>query len=317
MSIKKGIILLSLTSFILPANLYAQDTTNFFPHHIGDMWEYYFTDYVGSDTIQVFVIEDSLDPDGNHHVIQTARSINPIAPPIFFFWDTTKYIIDTTNQVLTYFCFGTGEPLVKYKLDAQAGDQWVIWGEPGYYEMARVMSVIQDTLFGIPTVSKVYKYYSATDSTDTTGLVMNYDVLADGFGLIYGAACECGLWIFLRGAIIDGVYYGDTTLVSINDYSLAQIPDKIKLFQNYPNPFNPQTTIRFNVKNSNRISLSIYNSVGREVGRLIDNQWYPVGEHEIIWNGKTEKIAEVASGVYFYRLSVGQQTITRKMLLIR
>ncbi len=282
-------------SAFFPILIYAQEPTIFFPHHVGDMWEYYFTDFVDDDTIQVFVIKDSIDQAGNHHVIKTARSINPIAPPIVFFWDTTKYIIDSLNQVLTYFSFGSG-PLIKYKLGAQKGDQWVMWGYPSSYEMARVINVREDILFGVPTVVKVYSYYLSADSTDTTGLERSYDELADGFGLISRFGPEIGLYLILKGAIINGSDYGDITLTGINTPSSSQIPYQIDLFQNYPNPFNPKTTIRLHITKSCRISLVIYNITGRAVKMKVSIVVYSLSLIFII----TESISQNPDPLSFF-----------------
>ncbi len=153
-------VILILAGLLFITSLNAQDTTNFFPHQVGDFWEYFFTDFIGEDTIQVEVVKDSMDQNGLHHIIQAARAINPIGPPEPFSFDTTRFILDTTkHQVLTYFSFGNG-PLVKYKLDASEGDQWVLWQfDGGGFEMVRLSRVYQDIIFGVPTTLKDFKFY--------------------------------------------------------------------------------------------------------------------------------------------------------------
>jgi hypothetical protein len=294
--------------------LSAQDSTNFFPHHIGDMWEYYFTDFIDDDTVQVFVIADTLDSLGSHHVTQAARAINPVVPHTYHFPDTGEYILDTLGQV-----FSIAHGGLLYKLHANRNDIWIVRLLGGtMYEIAKVKNVSQDTLFSVPIITKEIWYYFTEDTTDTTiWLHIGTDIIADKFGLIFRGDPESGAFSILKGAVINGMHYGDTTLVSIHPTLPYSIPEQFHLYQNYPNPFNPRTTIPFQLNRSGRISIMIYDVTGKLVRKLIDNQWYPIGEHEIIWDGKTRKGGDAASGMYFYQLIVGQQRVTRPMLLIR
>lgn len=318
MKIKTKWIILIFAGLSFFTSLSAQDTTNFFPHQVGDFWEYFFTDFIGEDTIQVEVVKDSMDQNGLHHIIQAARAINPIGPPAPFSFDTTRFILDTTkHQVLTYFSFGNG-PLVKYKLDASEGDQWVLWQfDGGGFEMVRLSRVYQDTIFGVPTTLKDFKFYAANDSTDTLGLVRSSDILSDKFGLVQRTGAETGRFFFLKGAVLDGIIYGDTTLVGIEALPIGLIPDQMSLSQNYPNPFNPQTTIPFELLKSGYISLAIYDLNGKKVKDIINNEWRIAGSYQLEWDGKTRRGGDAASGIYFYQLMTGQQRLTRRMLLIR
>lgn len=90
---------------------------------------------------------------------------------------------------------------------------------------------------------------------------------------------------------------------------------KIQL-SNYPNPFNPSTTIEFSILNNSKIDLSIYNIKGQKVRTLI-NEHKENGTHSIVWNGKDSSNNSVASGLYFYKLTSGKDTVTHKMLLLK
>ena len=82
--------------------------------------------------------------------------------------------------------------------------------------------------------------------------------------------------------------------------------------QNYPNPFNPSTTINFSVPEENiLVSLKIYNSLGQEVGTLI-NQAVPAGNHEVQFDA-----SRLSSGVYFYTLTAGSFVESKKMTLMK
>ena len=89
-------------------------------------------------------------------------------------------------------------------------------------------------------------------------------------------------------------------------------PNSFELSQNYPNPFNPSTVINFSVPvNNTSVSLKIYDFLGEEVGTLI-NQVVPSGNHEVNFDA-----TGLPSGVYFYKLQVGDFVQTKKMILIK
>ena len=89
-------------------------------------------------------------------------------------------------------------------------------------------------------------------------------------------------------------------------------PTSFELSQNYPNPFNPSTTISFSVPNENTlVSLKIYNSLGQEVGTLI-NQVVPAGNHEVQFDA-----SGLSSGVYFYTLTAGNFVDSKKMVVMK
>ena len=88
-------------------------------------------------------------------------------------------------------------------------------------------------------------------------------------------------------------------------------PYSFTLDQNYPNPFNPSTTITYSLEQSGLVSLSIYNALGQRVTQLVNQSQSP-GRYNVQWD------ASVApSGIYYYRLEVGDVSLTRKMTLIK
>jgi hypothetical protein len=86
--------------------------------------------------------------------------------------------------------------------------------------------------------------------------------------------------------------------------------------KNYPNPFNPTTKIAFNLPIASNAKLNIYNVRGELVKTLFQGRM-EAGEHSLYWNGVSDAGANVASGVYFARLSAGSHTATNKMLLLK
>jgi len=89
-----------------------------------------------------------------------------------------------------------------------------------------------------------------------------------------------------------------------------------KLYQNYPNPFNPSTTIEYDLTTNIEVDITIFDIQGRSVRTLV-SQKQSSGSHKITWDGQNGFGESVSSGVYFYRLKIGNKSSTRKMLLIR
>ncbi len=87
------------------------------------------------------------------------------------------------------------------------------------------------------------------------------------------------------------------------------------LHQNYPNPFNPMTTISFELMEGNHVHLAVYNIEGKRVLTLIDRT-LDGGIHKVRWDGTDAYGNPAASGIYFCRLQVGGNRLTRKMVLI-
>ena len=94
-------------------------------------------------------------------------------------------------------------------------------------------------------------------------------------------------------------------------------PSIVQLSQNAPNPFNPETRIRFEIGGSGeRVTLRIFDVAGRLVTTLLDGE-FVTGEREVPWDGRLSDGRNVATGVYFYRLEAGGQTVSRKLAVIR
>ncbi len=89
------------------------------------------------------------------------------------------------------------------------------------------------------------------------------------------------------------------------------VPQSMRLDQNYPNPFNPETKIAYAVPKTASVSLKIFNVLGQEVATLYNGIQSP-GSYTATFNG-----VNLASGAYIYTLTVGDQTMTKKMLMLK
>ncbi len=99
---------------------------------------------------------------------------------------------------------------------------------------------------------------------------------------------------------------GGSELITTNN-----TPQSYSLYQNYPNPFNPSTKIKFDIQKSGNVKLAVYDVMGKEVDVLV-NQNLETGSYDISFSSK-----EMASGIYFYELSVNGYREIKKMTLIK
>lgn len=110
-------------------------------------------------------------------------------------------------------------------------------------------------------------------------------------------------------------YMSEVKLPVFNPGSIKPISDVIPgsftLHQNYPNPFNPSTTIRFEITKSSKTELVVYNALGQQVAKLVNQQLSPA-VYEYEWNAST-----MASGIYFYKLKTPEFTQVKKMVLMK
>ena len=125
-------------------------------------------------------------------------------------------------------------------------------------------------------------------------------------------------------------YFGNTSCPGNNVWSmLPQLrseialfvlygfqPTRFALFQNYPNPFNASTTLHYDLPEPSRVSIVIYDVLGSEVIKLVDDDQH-YGYKKIIWDGKNSNGNVVAPGVYFYRAELGSLIETKKMILLK
>jgi len=144
-----------------------------------------------------------------------------------------------------------------------------------------------------------------------------------GAGLLrIGKASSDGqAWDYIphfRGKIDNVKIYNYAALGIVSDVgdNDSEVPTQFALEQNYPNPFNPTTEIRFALPNATKVSLVVYDLLGRTIKTLVRDDMH-AGEYRVVWNGTNESGKNVASGVYFYRLESEKFTAVRKMMFLK
>ncbi len=120
-----------------------------------------------------------------------------------------------------------------------------------------------------------------------------------------------------RVLIADGVDAGDFVLAkSENSSEIESVPRQFALYQNKPNPFNPYTEIAFEIPKDAHVNLSVYNILGQKVTTLIDEH-LGAGTHSTTWDALNSSGDNVASGFYFYKLTAGDLSDVKRMLLLK
>ncbi len=109
----------------------------------------------------------------------------------------------------------------------------------------------------------------------------------------------------------DGVFRFQDLIVAVDEEIRPLPPTEFQLRQNYPNPFNASTMIEYSIPEATRVVLTIYNSLGQEIAKLL-NQDQPAGSYVTRWDA-----SNVNSGVYFYELRASGRTLVRKTLVLK
>ncbi|MCP4633092.1 MAG: T9SS type A sorting domain-containing protein, partial [candidate division Zixibacteria bacterium] len=108
-----------------------------------------------------------------------------------------------------------------------------------------------------------------------------------------------------------GAFSGEGIPTDVPEIVVSSLPYQTSLSQNYPNPFNPVTTIEYALPHQSEVRLDVYNLLGQRVETLVDNI-QKLGNYSISWNA-----SGFSSGIYFYRLTSGDKTYTKRMTLLK
>ncbi|MFH1195560.1 MAG: T9SS type A sorting domain-containing protein [bacterium] len=292
------------------------NVSTLYPLDIGDLWVYQFggTYY---DTfphpfggwVRTEVVGVETKENGKEYFVINRNSIyyEKVTPIIYY-----QRFDNSTNQVLE---FDKNEENMEYVLyDLNMGINYQ--GTNDYHPVPTDITL--DDLFGRLVHRKSFMRYGA--DADDLDLVENLGFYRSYSEFDFGTSST-----ILKGALINGILYGDTTIVvGVRDNFSNSIPTNYFLSQNYPNPFNPSTKIKFTIpllspfnKGGNDFSrggfvtLIIYDILGREITTLV-NEYKSPGTYEVEFDG-----ANLPSGVYFYQLKCGNFTETKKLVLIK
>jgi photosystem II stability/assembly factor-like uncharacterized protein len=244
---------------------------------------YYVNNFTGDQTI---IIAKSIDGGISWQVVK--EQSYGLFTDIQFFNENTGYV--------------NGKPPL---LTTNGGATWKsIMDSTGYYILSMFFLNISKGWFG----SSNYPVYTIdgggsweTQSLPAQSNVHGIDFIDENTGWCVG----------MNNISIPRIFKTTTSgLTFINgDSSIA--PADYYLEQNYPNPFNPSTKINYELPVSGFVTLKIYDALGIEIATLV-NQKQNAGSYDIDFNA-----SKLSSGVYFYKLTSGEFTETRSMLLVK
>ncbi len=158
----------------------------------------------------------------------------------------------------------------------------------------------------------IYEYISASEDTlfdgRPVGIYIENDIYKTVYLTfpIYPMGDTAAREMFITAMDI----FGEQRTEIVEIEGASSLPSAF-LSQNYPNPFNAETKISFRLNDRARIDLAVYNILGQKVEALADGE-YPAGNHFVTWDG-----GNLPSGVYFYRLTLDDGSISRRMILLR
>jgi len=143
-----------------------------------------------------------------------------------------------------------------------------------------------------------YQFWPAAVDDGSGGAIVSWDDFRNGYAAIYAALVD-------TSGVVTNVHQ-----------QRMSAPSSFQLKQNYPNPFNPETTIEYFLPKRELAILKIFDSLGREVTTLMNQEQSP-GIKTIIWKGVDSKGQRVASGIYFYQLITPDQKDTKKAIYLK
>jgi len=185
---------------------------------------------------------------------------------------------------------------------------------------------VRDTTYTIDPsfASKIHGRFTDFDGDGREDIILPYQALTDSMtirNLTWNVGSNQYDTVVTR--VVNPKRWGlrivehDPTLgIDTKDLTIIT-PDDYRLDQNYPNPFNPSTTISFFLPVRARISLKVFDILGREVRTLIDNEELQKGIGQVVWDGRDHAGKAVSSGTYFYTLKFGNFEKSNKMMLLK
>ncbi|HMQ70536.1 MAG TPA: PQQ-dependent sugar dehydrogenase [Ignavibacteria bacterium] len=148
------------------------------------------------------------------------------------------------------------------------------------------------------------------------GAVTEDSLIMTGPSGIYSFGIDQNNELYVCGANNIVYRFNKSNLVGIGNGD-NEVPDGYTLEQNYPNPFNPSTSINYYVPELSKVSLTVYDALGKEIATLVNTNQLP-GNYSITWNGKDSRGYNLPSGAYLYRLNAGDNfSETKRMIMVK
>ncbi|MBU1101362.1 MAG: T9SS type A sorting domain-containing protein [Bacteroidetes bacterium] len=246
--------------------------------------------------------------------LSVTQDVNLI-PGAMYYWQVRSRLASTHDGESKF------STLANFVVSAGAAPVMVILGSP----VAAVQIGTSTPTFSwiLPTQSTSelsYEVEIADNEQMASPQVMNADNLSveaqnltDGQQYFWRvrSKTDAGEYSLYSGQASFTVNSSITTLEEVSG-----IPIEFNVSQNYPNPFNPSTTIKFSLPAAEKVSVKVFDLLGREMITLLDTQ-LEAGNHSVVWNGENQFGNAVSTGIYFYKVKSGSNVVTRKMILMK
>ncbi len=280
-----------LLLIILLVNFYAAAQVGTAPAPLkpGNRWTY--NEYLAGDYAHPYLLQ-----------FEITDSIEVINGTPFYLTRGGGYYGITSNKFFSRYDETISDSLYTYfEVNPQKGDTW----EQHWKNGIILYNALVDTF-----TAKVFSKYTliyVVDRSDSSKIISSREYWTKEYGMLDGLYEQEE--DILKGCVIDGVLYGDTTITGIEEVRV--LPDKFVLYQNYPNPFNPSTLISWQMAKGDKVKLVVYDILGREI-KTLANKYYNTGKYSISFNA-----GDLPSGIYFYRIITNDFIQTKKMILVR
>ena len=148
----------------------------------------------------------------------------------------------------------------------------------------------------VDTLPDFYNYFTGASNVDDNGNIL--------MGVVPGSAPNDTLYLFTEPAVAGIATKVNKTIKTMN------------LAQNMPNPVRGNTTINYSITKSGHVTLNVYDMSGKLVKTLVNGN-VNAGTHSVVWNRTDNRSNKVAGGVYFYKMNANNETLTKKMIVVK
>jgi hypothetical protein len=160
----------------------------------------------------------------------------------------------------------------------------------------------------------IFQYNLVTSPYSTSVGICSPD-RAEGMQYVFNSDYTPGAATLINGRAIKFTT-GSEYITGIDNNGDDNLPAKFNLAQNYPNPFNPTTNICYQLPTDSNVRLEIFDILGRKVRTLVD-EYQPAGNWTVGWNSKDANGQSISAGLYFYKLTAGDNQQIKKMILLK
>jgi len=231
--------------------------------------------------------------------------------------ETPIVVIDPKNPLIAYavhYYYGPGNSNKGgVSKTTNGGESWFLSGLNGVKMWSLDVDPDNTSILLAGELDSLGRMFESTDAGQTWSDFSNglTPMLESGSWATKVASVSAALALTALWGTPDGGVYKLENVTGALRQDDGVIPQRMALEQNFPNPFNPSTTIRYDLSDRGHVTVSVFNVLGQEVAKLVNEVQEP-GHHEVRFDG-----SGYASGVYYYRLNAGEYLATKKLLLLR